>query len=58
VELAALLGQLVDLVLSGEGDHPEFVRVAGHHVQGVDADGAGGAQDGQVMSHVRSMLDG
>jgi hypothetical protein len=52
-ELQALLQHQVDLRSGAEREHLEAVRVAGDHVQRVDADRAGGAQDAMRCFIVR-----
>jgi hypothetical protein len=45
------------VVVGAQGKHGKALRVSGHHIQGVFANGAGAAEDRYVLFH-RSMLDG
>jgi hypothetical protein len=48
-EGVALRQQFVDAPLRAECENAVTIRVARHHVQRADADGAGGAEDGKAL---------
>ena len=50
----ALLKHQVHLAGRAQGEHLKAVWMARHHVQGVDADGAGRAEHGDALCHGRS----
>ncbi len=53
VELPDLLFHLFDVLPGGQRNDPEVVRIGPHDVEGLGADGAGGAYYNKILFHFR-----
>ena len=49
VELFCLLNEQINIVLSGENLNLKIFWMSGNYLQGLFADGAGGAEDGDMF---------